>query len=104
MAELSEAESVRRLIDRFGFGAGGDDLARLQDIGYAAAVDALLAPNGPDVGAAATPVPELPSPDRPGRAAGRDADGNSEKTPDDRAARKAYRQQLRTQQLTATRW
>src|SRR6478609_3566128 len=74
MAELSEAESVRRLVDRFGFGAGGDALTRWQDMGHAAVVDTLLAPTGPDTGATATPVPELPSPQRPERAAEKPAE------------------------------
>ena len=104
MAELSEAESVRRLLDRLGFGAGGDELARWQSSGYAAVVDALLAPTGPDAGAVATPAPRLPTPARPQRTAPRGAGGASEKTPADRAARKEYRQQLKAQQLTATRW
>ena len=104
MAELSEAESVRRLVDRLGFGAGGDELTRLQTAGYAAAVDTLLAPSGPDAGAAATPLPRLTAPERPERTAGRGAGEASEKTPEDRAARKDYRQQLKAQQLTATRW
>jgi uncharacterized protein (DUF1800 family) len=104
MAELSEAESVRRLVDRLGFGAGGDELTRLQTAGYAAAVDTLLAPSGPDAGAAATPLPRLTAPERPERTAGRGAGEASEKTPEDRAARKDYRQELKAQQLTATRW
>jgi uncharacterized protein (DUF1800 family) len=104
MAELSEAESVRRLLDRLGFGAGGDELAQRQSSGYAAVVDALLAPTGPDAGAVATPAPRLPAPARPERTARRGAGGASEKTPADRAARKEHRQQLKAQQLAATRW
>ena len=118
MAELTEAESVRRLVDRFGFGAGGDALADLQAAGYAAAVDALLAPNGPDAGAAATPIPRLTPPDRPERTKKRKAGRTGETAPSDdpteadqesgttadRAERKVYRQALKAQQLTATRW
>jgi len=104
MAQLSEADSVRRLVDRLGFGSGGDALVRLQSAGYAAAIDTLLAPNGPDAGAAATPLPRLAAPERPERTVGRGAGEASEKAPEDRAARKAYRRQLKAQQLTATRW
>jgi len=104
MAELSEAESVRRLVDRLGFGAGGDELARRQSSGYAAVVEALLAPSGPDAGAAATPPPRLPPPDRPERGARQGAGAASETTPAERTARKEYRRQLKDQQLTATRW
>ena len=104
MAELSEAESVRRLVDRFGFGAGGDELAHLQSSGYAAVVEALLAPSGPDAGVRATPVPALAVPDRPRPAARNDPRRAGDASPEDRAVRKAYRQQLKAQQLTATRW
>lgn len=121
MAELSEAESVRRLVDRLGFGAGGDALVRLQSAGYAATVDTLLAPTGSDAGVAATPLPRLTTPERPGkRAAGTGPDGptssrspetqempeipDDPKTPADRAARKTYRQALKAQQTTAAGW
>lgn len=112
MAELSEAESVRRLVDRLGFGAGGDALARLQSAGYAAAVDTLLAPTGSDAGVTATPLPRLTAPERPGKegaGAGPDQPDAPEmpadpKTPADRAARKTYRQALKAQQTTAAGW
>lgn len=106
MAELSEAESVRRLADRFGFGAGGELLARWQSGGYAATVDVLLAPSGPDAGVAATPVPRLTRPERPstmGRTAGSDK-SDEDMTDAQRAARTAYRRELKAQQLTVTRW
>ncbi len=93
MAELSEAESVRRLADRFGFGAGGDGLAALQQRGYDSAVEALLSPDGTDGGVQATPAPRLEIPARP--AGGKEAD---------RADRKEFRRQLKAQQLTLTAW
>ena len=104
MAQLSEADSVRRLVDRLGFGAGGDELVRLQSAGYAAAVDALLAPSGPDAGVRATLPPTLTVPDRPRHTAREDAGGASQASPEDRAARKEYRRQLKAQQLAVTRW
>lgn len=119
MAELSEAESVRRLVDRLGFGAGGEALARLQSAGYAAAVDTLLDPSGTDAGVTATPAPRLVAPEPPARP-GRKTSGGAKgpkpsddptgtaepdgKTPADRAARKVYRQALKTQQTTAAGW
>ena len=93
MAELSEAESVRRLADRFGFGAGGEGLAALQQRGYDSAVEALLSPDGTDAGVQATPAPRLEIPARP--AGGKEAD---------RADRKEFRRQLKAQQLTLTAW
>ncbi len=106
MAELSEAESVRRLVDRLGFGAGGEVLAGLQSGGYAAAVDALLAPTGPDAGVAATPVPRLTAPERPGKATKTSGAERQDRqvTPEERAARKTYRRALKAQQLTAAGW
>ncbi|HEY5980692.1 MAG TPA: DUF1800 domain-containing protein [Microlunatus sp.] len=112
MAELSDAESVRRLVDRLGFGAGGDTLAGLQSAGYEATVDLLLAPTGPDAGVTATPVPRLAAPERPGKAtktAGAERQDppdqpDQEVAPADRAARKTYRRALKAQQLTAAGW
>ena len=104
MTELSEAETVRRLVDRFGFGAGGAHLTALQALGPPAAVDALLAPSGSDAGVRATPVPTLTVPDRPRPASRQGSGGAGQATPEERAARKEFRQQLKAQQLTATRW
>lgn len=119
MAELSEAESVRRLVDRLGFGAGGDVLAGLQSAGYGAAVDTLLAPRGTDAGVTATPAPRLTAPEPPARPGRKTSGGAKEpkpsddptddadpdaKTPADRAARKVYRQALKAQQTTVAGW
>ena len=56
MTELDEHAAVRRLIDRFGFGAKPGALAKAQDAGFAATLDAVLAP-GTDAGAQATAQP-----------------------------------------------
>jgi uncharacterized protein (DUF1800 family) len=92
MTELDEHAAVRRLIDRFGFGAKPGALAKAQDAGFAATLDRVLAP-GTDAGAKATPVPELgPEPEKP-----------SKKQPDP-AAKKQAKQELKKQSTTLTAW
>ncbi len=92
MAQLSEAASIRRLFDRYGFGAGGVELADAQQRGWSATREALLDPNGPDAGVESTPPPELTwSPRPPGAAPGS-------------AELKAWRQASREQLHELTWW
>jgi uncharacterized protein (DUF1800 family) len=95
MADLSEAATVRRLVDRLGFSAGGDSLAALQQRGLDAAVETLLHPSGDDAGATATPAPQLTLLPRPAKG----VDGKP-----DRTAVKAWRKQLREQQTALAAW
>ena len=93
--ELSEPATVRRLVDRLGFSAGGGALAALQQRGFAATVDALLRPSGVDAGVAATPAPAVPLLPRPAKTAAGTLD---------RPAIKAWRKQLRAQQDQLAIW
>jgi uncharacterized protein (DUF1800 family) len=95
MADLNEAAAVRRLVDRLGFGAGGDGLAVLQQRGLDATVESLLHPSGEDIGVTATPAPRLALLPRPTKG----ADGKL-----DRAALKTWRKQLREQQTELAVW
>jgi uncharacterized protein (DUF1800 family) len=52
----------------------------------------------------ATPVPTLTVPDRPRPTSRKGTSGGDQATPEDRAARKEFRRQLKAQQLTATSW
>src|ERR1044072_4713157 len=92
MTELDERAAVRRLIDRFVFGAKLGALTKAQDAGFTATLDTVLAP-GTDAGAQATPEPELgPEPEKP-----------SKKQPDP-AAKKQAKQELKKQAATITAW
>jgi uncharacterized protein (DUF1800 family) len=95
MADLSEAAAVRRLVDRLGFSAGGDALAAAQQRGFDATAAALLKPTGDDAGVAQTPPPDVPLLPRPPKT------GNGRPDP---AALKAWRKQLRAQQMTLATW
>ena len=66
MADLNEAALVRRLVDRLGFGAGGETLAVLQRQGLDTTVEQLLHPPGDDAGAHASAPPQLTLLPRPG--------------------------------------
>ena len=93
MTELDEPAAVRRLIDRFGFGAKPGALAAAQQADYQSTLDALLTP-GDDAGVRATPVPKLgPEPDKPSK----------KKNPDPQA-RKQATQQIKQQSATITAW
>lgn len=95
MAELNEDAAVRRLLDRFGFGADVRSLATAQAAGLSATVDRLLRPSGGDAGATATPAPDLPGLLRPKAKGGEKPD-----QPDKRA----WRQDRQQQQQRLTLW
>ena len=82
---------VSLLLRRTGFGTTGAEIEAATRRGYEATVDALLHP-GTDPGATATPPPDLSG--EPTRPPG----------PDDKDARKAYAQQLRTRSAALTLW
>ena len=92
MARLSEAAAVRRLLDRFGFGAGGAELAAAQQRGWSSTLTALLAPVGPDRGVTATPPPAVDWLPRPRH------------THKGGPALKAWRTQARQQQTELVVW
>lgn len=96
MSELSEAEAVRRVCDRLGFGAGGEQLAAAQQAGFAATVRDFLEPSGPDAGVTATPYPQFERLARPGR-------GQRGQQPDP-AERQERRAQRREQQQALVDW
>ena len=82
---------VSLLLRRTGFGTTGAELEAATKRGYETTVEALLHP-GTDPGATATPPPDLSGePARPPAA-------------DDKDARKAYAQQLRTRSAALTLW
>jgi uncharacterized protein (DUF1800 family) len=81
MAVVSERSAVRRLHDRFGFGARPADLAQTFDV----ALERLLGPPGGDLPA----PPALPVPPRAGK---------------DEAAKKAARKQRNTQDARLVAW
>jgi len=74
MAQLTEAQAVRRAVDRLGFGEQASTLSDLQGQGWKA-VAALLAPTGADAGVAATPAPTL----KPEPKADKNADAEAKK-------------------------
>ena len=82
---------VSLLLRRTGFGTTGAEVEAATRRGYEATVEALLHP-GTDPGAIATPPPDLSGePARP-------------PAPDDKDARKAYAQQLRSRSAALTLW
>ncbi len=82
---------VSLLLRRTGFGTTGAEIEAATRRGYEATVDALLRP-GTDLGATATPPPDLSGePARP-------------PAPDDKQARRAYAQQLRSRSAALTLW
>src|ERR1044072_6981205 len=97
MVEVNERSAVRRLYDRFGFGARPGDL----DQSFAQALDRLLsAPAGGDAPA----PPDLPLPARPEKKKGKDKDESDK----DKAAKKkankeraAQQKQLRSEEHTS---
>ena len=71
MSVVPDAVATRRLLDRFGFGPRPGDLPAATERGFAATLDAMLAPAA-DAGVAATPPPALapiPNTGKPGTAA-----------------------------------
>lgn len=66
MADLSEDLLVRRVLDRLGFGAGGDALATARSGGLADTVTHLVRPDGRDTGAERTPAPDATPTTMPG--------------------------------------
>lgn len=94
MVEVNERSAVRRLHDRFGFGARPGDL----DQSFAEALDRLLtAPPGGD----APPPPELLPPPRPER---KRADRGEAETEQDRAAKKRANKARAAQHKQLTAW
>ncbi|WP_088974432.1 DUF1800 domain-containing protein [Micromonospora coxensis] len=71
---MTEREAVAHLLRRATFGPTAEEVDRAQRDGVAGTLDRLLDPDGPDRGAAATPIPDLgPDPAaRLGRGAGRE--------------------------------
>lgn len=65
MVQIDEAAAVRRLLDRFGLGAGGGALEAAQRRGYDATLRRLLRPSGTDHGVRTTPAPAPPWLPRP---------------------------------------
>ncbi|MDN5762318.1 MAG: DUF1800 domain-containing protein [Microlunatus sp.] len=106
MAELSEPDAVRRLVDRFGFGAGGVRLADLQRDGFNAALDTLLDSTAADPGVQQTPAPKFDVVEGPARGKDktRQRGQKGDLTPQQRAERRDYRRQLREQQVELTWW
>jgi uncharacterized protein (DUF1800 family) len=95
VATLNEGAAVRRLLDRFGFGARPGELAAATAAGFTATVASLLAPGVTDAGAASTPSPDLGAEViRPGQAARQQ----------DPAAKKQAAQALAAQELTLAGW
>ena len=90
-SEKRAEPDVSLLLRRTGFGTTGAEVEAATRRGYEATVEALLHP-GTDPGATATPPPDLSGePARPPAA-------------DDKDARKAYAQQLRTRSAALTLW
>jgi uncharacterized protein (DUF1800 family) len=89
MARLTEKQAIRRLLDRFGFGAGGTELADARRAEWRASLSAVLSPEGGD--SSATPPPEL----APYQRVGKDAD------PD---AKKERKKQQRQNRAALTLW
>ena len=93
MAQLTEPAAVRRLCERYGFAFGADRLVAAQAEGFDATLDRLLTTTAPDPGAARTPPPDLGWLPRP---RGREQPAMTE--------RKAWRRQMRQQQLQLGLW
>ena len=90
-SEKRAEPDVSLLLRRTGFGTTGAEVEAATRRGYEATVEALLHP-GPDPGATATPPPDLSGePARP-------------PAPDDKDARRAYAQQLRSRSAALTLW
>ena len=90
-SEKRAEPDVSLLLRRTGFGTTGAEVEAATRRGYEATVEALLHP-GTDPGATATPPPDLSGePARP-------------PAPDDKDARKAYAQQLRSRSAALTLW
>jgi uncharacterized protein (DUF1800 family) len=85
MALLDESDAIRRVLDRFGFGADAAGLATARHAGWDATVDAVFRPVGTEAGSA---PPKLPFVDKPKK----DADPADKKKA--AAARKAQQLQL----------
>lgn len=62
MTSDAERSLIAQLLRRTGFGASGAEIDAASAAGYAAALDARLAPSGTDPGVAATPAPSLADP------------------------------------------
>jgi uncharacterized protein (DUF1800 family) len=93
MVEVNERTAVRRLYDRYGFGARPGDL----DQSFAQALDRLLtAPPGGDAPA----PPDLPLPARPEKKKGKDKDESDE----DKAAKKKAKKERAAQQKQLAAW
>ncbi|MCD2191886.1 DUF1800 domain-containing protein [Actinomycetospora endophytica] len=90
MTVVPDAVATRRLLDRFGFGARPGELSAAVGQGFAATLDAMLAPAPSDPGVAATPPPALTSIANRGKAG----------TP----AQKAAQQERAQGQNALTRW
>jgi uncharacterized protein (DUF1800 family) len=90
-SEQRAEPDVSLLLRRTGFGTTGAEIEAATRRGYEATVEALLHP-GTDPGATATPPPDVSGePARP-------------PAPDDKDARKAYAQQLRSRSAALTLW
>ena len=94
-AQLSEADAVRRLVVRLGFGPKPGELPAASNAGFAATLAMLTSPTGVDAGAAATPAPALsPTVRLGGKPVGTAAV----------AARQAQRKAIRAQGATLKSW
>ncbi|WP_152361815.1 DUF1800 domain-containing protein [Microlunatus speluncae] len=89
MARMTEDQAIRRLLDRYGFGAGGTELADARRAGWRASLSTLLSPESDD--SSATPPPEL----APYQRGGKD---------EDPAAKKERKQRQRADRTAATIW
>ncbi len=89
MARLTEDQAIRRLLDRYGFGAGGAELADARRAGWRATLSTRLSGDSDD--SSATLPPEL----APYQRIGKDADP---------AAKKERKQQLRQDRTALTVW
>lgn len=99
MADLSEDLLVRRVLDRLGFGAGGDALASARSAGLADTLAHLVRPDGRDAGVDRTPAPEATPTTGPRTRA--------QKTPEEKPTpeeKKARNQARRTAQQDLTLW
>ena len=93
MARLTEEQAIRRLLDRFGFGAGGSELAEARRAGWRATLSTVLSPESGD--SSATPPPEL----APYQRVGKKDDPEAKKE-----AKKERKQQLRKDRTELTVW
>lgn len=93
MARLTEEQAIRRLLDRFGFGAGGSELAEARRAGWRATLSTVLSPESGD--SSATPPPEL----TPYQRVGKKDDPEVKKE-----AKKERKQQLRTDRSELIVW